>query len=237
MIYKPVELVPFGVTVDIVVLTLLDGKLRVALIQRGDEPFRDHWALPGGPVRPEESLIEAAKRVLKVETNIAVSGRERLKQFRSYYEPGRDPRMNVTTTVYWTIANKLPDTKEGGSAKKVELVPVREIESGRRKLAFDHRRIIKDGTNLLRDRLEDTTVATRFCGQTFSISDLRQVYNIVWNTDLDEGNFQRKVKQSEGFLSPLEKRRDDGTSGRPPALWKAGPARTISPPLTRPTDD
>ena len=237
MVYKPVELSPFGLTVDIVVLTIHNGKLRVALIERGEEPFRNHWALPGGPVRPDESLIDAAKRVLKVETNIAVSGRERLKQFRSYYDPDRDPRMNVTTTVYWTIVNNLPDTKEGGSAKKVEIVPVREVETGRRKLAFDHKGIIKDGASVLRRTLEDTTVATRFCPPTFTISDLREVYNIVWNTELDAGNFQRKVKQSEGFLKPLEKRRDHCTSGRPPALWKAGPARTISPPLTRPADD
>ena len=49
MVYKPVELSPFGLTVDIVVLTIHNGKLRVALIERGEEPFRNHWALPGGP--------------------------------------------------------------------------------------------------------------------------------------------------------------------------------------------
>ena len=115
-------------------------------------------------------------------------------------------------------------------------MPVREVEGGRTKLAFDHKQIIRDGVNQLRDGLEHTTVATRFCPPTFTISDLRGVYNVVWNTELDEGNFQRKIKQSEGFLIPLEKRRDPSTSGRPPALWKAGPAKTVSPPLVRPTD-
>ena len=236
MNYQRKDFPPFALTVDIVVLTILDGKLRVVLIERAEDPFSGQWALPGGAVNPKENLIEAAKRSLKEETNIVVSGRERRKQFRSYYEPGRDPRVNTATTVYWTIINKLPETKGGGSAKKVKPMPVREVEGGRTKLAFDHKRIIRDGVNELRYGLENTTVATRFCPPTFTISDLRAVYNVVWNTELDEGNFQRKIKQSEGFLIPLEKRRDPSTSGRPPALWKAGPAKTVSPPLVRPTD-
>ena len=232
--YDPHAFPPFAVTVDIVVMTIIENDLRVLLIRRAVPPFRDSWALPGGFVRPDEDLDTAAARELAEETSISQEPGH-LEQFGTYGHPDRDPRMRVVSVGYWAIVPDLPTPKGGSDAAYAELVPVAELESGRIRLAFDHDRIVADGIARARSRLEDTTIATRFCPPEFTISDLRRVYDAVWDSELDPGNFQRKVKQTVGFLKPLEQTTRSGDKGgRPAALWARGPAESLSPPLTRP---
>ena len=232
--YDPHAFPPFAVTVDIVVMTIIENDLRVLLIRRAVPPFLDSWALPGGFVRPDEDLDTAAARELAEETSISQEP-EHLEQFGTYGHPDRDPRMRVVSVGYWAIVPDLPTPKGGSDAAYAELVPVAELESGRIRLAFDHDRIVADGIARARSRLEDTTIATRFCPPEFTISDLRRVYDAVWDSELDPGNFQRKVKQTIGFLEPLKETiRSGDKGGRPASLWTRGPAESLSPPLTRP---
>ena len=232
--YDPHAYPPFAVTVDIVVMTITESDLRVLLIRRAIPPFRDSWALPGGFVRPDEDLDTAAARELVEETSISQEP-EHLEQFGTYGHPDRDPRMRVVSVGYWAIVPDLPTPKGGSDAAYAELVPVAELESGRIRLAFDHDRIVADGIARARSRLEDTTIATRFCPPEFTISDLRRVYDAVWDSELDPGNFQRKIKQTAGFLKPIKQTTRSGDKGgRPAALWTRGPAESLSPPLTRP---
>ena len=232
--YDPHAFPPFAVTVDIVVMTITENDLRVLLIRRAVPPFRDSWALPGGFVHPDEDLDTAAARELAEETSISQEPGH-LEQFGTYGHPDRDPRMRVVSVGYWAIVPDLPTPKGGSDAAYAELVPVAELESGRIRLAFDHDRIVADGIARARSRLEDTTIATRFCPPEFTISDLRRVYDAVWDSELDPGNFQRKVKQTAGFLKPIKQTTRSGDKGgRPAALWTRGPAESLSPPLTRP---
>ena len=232
--YDPHAFPPFAVTVDIVVMTIIENDLRVLLIRRAVPPFRDSWALPGGFVRPDEDLATAAARELAEETSISQEPGH-LEQFGTYGHPDRDPRMRVVSVGYWAIVPDLPAPKGGSDAAYAELVPVAELESGRIRLAFDHDRIVADAIARARSSLEDTTIATHFCPPEFTISDLRRVYDAVWDSKLDPGNFQRKVKQTVGFLKPLKQTARSGDKGgRPAGLWTTGPAETLSPPLTRP---
>ena len=225
---------PFAVTADIVVMTITEGDLRVLLIRRAIPPFRDSWALPGGFVRPDEDLDTAAARELAEETSINQEPGH-LEQFATNGHPDREPRMRVVSVGYWAIVPDLPAPKGGSDAAYAELVPVAELESGRIRLAFDHDRIVADAIARARSRLEDTTSATRFCPSEFTISDLRRGYDAVWGSELDPGNFQRKVKQTVGFLKPLKQTTRSGDKGgRPAALWTSGPAESLSPPLARP---
>jgi 8-oxo-dGTP diphosphatase len=233
--YDPHDYPPVAVTVDIVVFTIIDDALRVLLIQRGQPPFLGRWALPGGFIRPEEDLETAALRELAEETGIHQKPGH-LEQFGSYGSLERDPRMRVVTVGYWAIVPDLPSPTGGGDARHAELVPVSEVESGRLRLAFDHEVILADAIETARTRLEDSTVATLFCRPQFTISDLRNVYNAVWETQLDAGNFQRKVTKSEGFLHQLQSPpvRSGDKGGRPASLWTSGPAEKLKPPITRP---
>ena len=222
--YSAKDFPPFAVTVDISVLTLVNNSLRMLLIQRGIDPFKGEWALPGGFVQENETIDAAAERELFEETGIHAP----LEQLKTYGDPQRDPRMRVVTVAYWSILPNLPQPKSGTDASNAELVPVAEIESGRISLAFDHEIIVKDSIEKVRSSLETRTLATRFCENEFTIKDLRNVYEKIWGTPLDPGNFQRKAQQNNGFIKSTGKKTPvNEKGGRPAELWKAGDADAL----------
>jgi 8-oxo-dGTP diphosphatase len=229
--YDPRAFPPFAVTVDIVVFTIEDGLLKVALIERGEEPHKGSLALPGGFVRPDENLREAAVRELSEETGL--ESPDHLEQFGAYGDPDRDPRMRIITVGYWAIVPDLPEPVGGTDAAAARKVPVADVLNDRDALQFDHHQILSDALEHAKDALEDTTVATDFCEGEFAISDLRRVYEAVWGVELDQGNFQNKVLEIDGFVEPTGNRRTGGR-GRPPELFRAGSADRIDPPFRRP---
>ena len=222
---------PFAVTVDLVVFTVVEGRLQVVLVERGGEPFAGRLALPGGFVRPDEDLLDAAVRELAEETAVNTPTGH-LEQFGAYGAPGRDPRMRVVTVGYWAIVPKLREPRGGSDAAAAYLVPVDEALAQPDRLAFDHHQILSDALERARRSLETTTVALDFCDPEFTISDLRKVYQAVWGTELDQGNFQNKVVQIPGFIVQTGRHRR-GEKGRPPELYRRGDASEIDPPFRR----
>ena len=218
--YDPRNFPPVAVTVDMAVFTLREEGLCVLLVKRGGEPFRGRWALPGGFVKPEENLAAAASRELEEETGITERDAY-LEQLGSYGEPDRDPRMRVVTVAYWAICPDLPDPKAGSDAVSAELFSVSAVERGEIALAFDHRDILLDALERMRDKLEYPYIAAKFCPPQFTISELRKVYEAVWDTSLDKGNFQRAVRENDAFRSlGSEKKIASGPAGgRPASLW------------------
>ena len=196
--YNPRDYPPVAVTVDVALFAILRDELHVLLIQRGVEPSAGAWALPGGFVQPDEGLDEAAARELTEETGVAEDN-VYLEQLRSYGSPERDPRMRVVTIAYWGACAALPVPLGGSDAAHAELVPVSMVEQGDIELAFDHDLIMGDALERIRAKLEYTTLAARFCSPEFTISELRKVYETIWNTSLDPGNFQRKVRENHSF--------------------------------------
>ena len=233
--YDPSAYPPFAVTVDVVVFTIVDDVLQVVLVRRGEPPFKDRWALPGGFVRPDEAPHQAARREVAEETNVGLKldlKPDKLEQLRTYGEPDRDPRMRVVTVAYWTILADVGDLAGGGDAAEAALVPVVEIEREERQLAFDHRTIVLDAVERAMSRLEYSTEATRFCPPEFTIRQLRRVYEAVWGTEFDQGNFQRKVRSEPDFVRDLGRTIDpSGFRGRPAALFSAGEALRLEQPF------
>ncbi|MDE0054585.1 MAG: NUDIX domain-containing protein [Gammaproteobacteria bacterium] len=189
---------PFAVTVDIALFTIEDATFKILLIERGGNPYRGDLALPGGFVLPDENLDAAASRELEEETGLG-EGSWHLEQLAAYGDPARDPRMRTVTVAFWAITADLPRPRGGGDAAAAHLVPVDGIESGDLRLAFDHDRIVGDAVKRIRSRLETTTVAAQFCPPAFTVAELRRVYETIWNTPLDPGNFQRFVRDSGVF--------------------------------------
>ncbi len=100
-------------------------------------------------------------------------------------------------------------------------------------MAFDHARILRDGVERARAKLEYTTLGAAFCPDEFTVAELRRVYEIVWDTPLDPRNFHRKVTGADRFLLPAEAfTARDG--GRPARLYRRGPAALLHPPMLRP---
>ena len=145
--YDPSQFPAFAVTVDVVVLTMVDGLPHVLLVRRAVAPFEGMWAIPGGFKRPTETLDDAARRELRQETG--VDGVGSLTQFDAYGDPGRDPRMNVVTVAYLAVLRDVNGIVPGADAAAAALVPVFDVLNGTIELAFDHTRIVRDAVKLV----------------------------------------------------------------------------------------
>ena len=235
--YDPHAFPPFAVTVDIVMFTLRDDRLQLVLIQRGAPPFDKAWALPGGFVHPDEDLETAARRELFEETGVE-SSPAHLAQLGAYGAPDRDPRMRVVTVAWWAILPDIADPEAGTDALIADLVGVDDVLERRVELAFDHHQIVADAVEALRNELEDTTLASSFWTEEFRISDLRRVYEIVWNTELEPGNFQRKVRKIPGWLEPTGQHAINPYGVRPAQLFRSSAdlATRLETPLRRERD-
>lgn len=220
------------VAVDLTVLTLRDGALSVLLIQREDDPHRGAWALPGGFVEADEDLEDAAYRVLADEASLG-SGAVHLEQVRTFGAPGRDPRGRVVSVAFMALGAALPDPRRGddvADARWWALADLADVQ-----LAFDHAAVLESAVERARSKLEYTTLAVTFLPEEFTISQLRGVYESVWGTTLDAGNFHRKATRTDGFLVELAKHAAP-TGGRPARLYRAGTGAYLIPPLLRSGD-
>ena len=220
-------------TVDLVILTLRDASLHVLLVQRGVEPYAGMMALPGGFLRDEAELIlAAARRELSEETGLDADALH-LEQFGVYGDPGRDPRGRVVSVAYLAIMPRLPDPVAGTDAADACWARVDDVLAAHAGLAFDHERIVADAVEHARRKLEHSVLATAFCGPTFTISELQQVYEAVWGIALDPRNFYRKIQGTRDFVVPADMPKRAGV-GRPARLFRAGPGTVLYPPMIRP---
>ncbi|MER8071358.1 NUDIX domain-containing protein [Streptomyces sp. NPDC094034] len=219
------------VTVDLTIFTVRDDQLMVLLVERGVEPFLGRPALPGGYVQKDETLREGALRELWEEAGID-GGRLHLEQLGAYGTPRRDPRGRVVTIAYLALGPDLPAPVGGTDAERAYWSPVSELVGAGVGLAFDHADILLDALEEVRRKLEYTSVATAFCGESFTLSELRGIYEVVWGQALDPSNFRRKVIKTAGFVQSTGEQRFPHT-GRPAALYRRGNAWLLSPPLLR----
>ncbi|WP_327174976.1 NUDIX hydrolase [Streptomyces sp. NBC_01335] len=236
--YDPYAFTPFAVTVDLAVFTVREGRLHVLLVERGEEPYKGRWALPGGFVAPRESAPQAARRELAEETGLDEDTvcEVHLEQLRTYTEPDRDPRMRVVSVAYAALLPDLPEPRGGGDAVSARWWAFGEEDTGvPGPLAFDHGTILADAHDRIGSKLEYTCLATAFCPAEFTLGELQQVYETVWGTALDRPNFRRKVLATSGFVEAVEgPPRRTGGRGKPAALYRAGTATALHPPLLRP---
>ena len=180
-----------AVSVDLVILTVRESQLSVLAWRRHAEPHLGRWALPGGFIRLDEDLPGTAARVLAERAGLP-GARVHLEQLQTYGYPDRDPRARVLSVAYLGLAPDLPAPDH----PRMSWQPVADLSE----MAFDHRRILQDGVERARAKLEYTTLGAAFCRDTFTVAELRKVYEIVWGTLLDPRNFHRKVTGAERFL-------------------------------------
>ncbi len=218
----------FSVTVDVVCLTVREGRFQVLLVERGAEPFKGRLALPGGFVGIDERLEAAARRELREETGIEAP--RHLEQLATYGDPGRDPRGRTVSVAFLAIAAGMGEAAGGSDAAEADWHDVSSVLRPPARLAFDHRRILSDGVERAQGKLEYSPLATEFCPEEFTVAELRSVYETIWDVRLDPGNFHRKVTRAEDFL--IETGRPAGRGlGRPARLYRRGTAERIHPPL------
>jgi 8-oxo-dGTP diphosphatase len=158
-----------------------------------------------------------------------------LTQFGAYGDPERDPRMNVVTIGYLAVLRDMGAIMAGTDAAAAALIPVSDVLKGKIDLAFDHLRIVRDAIERVRLELEVTGIATAFVGATFTLAELRAVYEAVWGVQLDGANFRRSVTAEEGWVIPTGRRAQPGSAGGKPAeLFRAKRAWKHGGPIRRP---
>ena len=198
----------FAVTVDVVALMIRDEQLSVLLVERGEEPFKHRWSLPGGFVRrgpehPAESLDDAARREFAEETGIELEAAY-LTQLGAYGDPGRDPRGNVVTVAYLAVAPTRSRPQAGGDARRARWMHVSTVLEAEGALAFDHSRILADAVQRTSELVESTALGVAFCSHWFTVPYLRHVYEVLWDLPrdtLDPGNFHHRVMGLTGLSS------------------------------------
>lgn len=224
-----------AITVDLVILTVRDDALAVLAVRRGVPPYKGRWALPGGFVGDDEDLAAAALRELVEETGVSPEGAH-LEQLATYGTPGRDPRGRVVSTAYLALLPDLPAPTAGSDAAAADWLAADALLADPKRLAFDHHRILTDGVERARAKLEYSPLAAAFCAEEFTIAELRRVYEAVWSTPLDPRNFHRKVTTTPGFVeSTGATTTRDG--GRPAQLFRRGPASLLHPAMLRRRDE
>src|SRR5579872_7107634 len=201
-----------ALTVDCVVFGFDGGGLKVLLIQRALEPFKAQWALPGGFVRVEETLDDAARRELAEETGLQDVF---LEQLYTFGEIKRDPRERVVSVAYYALV-KLSDhkAKAATDAATAEWFPVSKLP----KLAFDHAGIVAAALARLQGKVRYQPIGFELLPPKFTLSELQHLYEAILGTGLDKRNFRKKVL-GFGLLMPLRETQMAGRH-RPAQLFR-----------------
>lgn len=201
-----------ALTVDCVVFGYDEGELKVLLIERGLEPFKGRWALPGGFVRVEETLDEAARRELQEEAGLTRVFLEQLYTFGAIH---RDPRERVVSVAYYALV-KLSDhrVKAATDASNAAWFPISEVP----KLAFDHAEILATALARLKAKVRYEPIGFELLPPKFTLSQLQHLYEAVLGSALDKRNFRKKVL-SFGLLVPLKETQMAGRH-RPAQLFR-----------------
>jgi 8-oxo-dGTP diphosphatase len=232
--YVPREYPSVALAVDLVVFAVTGSTLNAAFVRRGDHPFKDALALPGGFVLPDEDALTAAWRELEEETGLDLGEhRAHVEQLATFSSPKRDPRMRVVSVAHLALlatdGRTLPDLATGSDAAAAEWLPVYNVLADG-DLAFDHRDILAAALGRLAGKIEYTLTAARLLPEEFTLNQLRRVYQAVWNTTrLDAGNFTRKMT---GALQDTGRKVTHG-KGAPAAVFTVRD-EYLSPPLIRP---
>lgn len=198
------------VAVDSVIFTIIEGKLNVLLIKIKYGPFKGEWGIPGGKVRVDETLDEAARRELYEKTGVK---NVYLEQLYSFGETKRDPRARIISVAYFALvdSNKVkldPTTKY----HDIKWAPVEKMGN----LAYDHNKIIDYATMRLHYKIQTSNIIWGLMPEKFTLAELQNVYEIIIGKKLDKRNFRKKIRSFNLIKSVGRK---VGVPFRPPLLY------------------
>lgn len=176
-----------ALTVDCVVFGLDEDGLQILLVQRELPPFRGRWALPGGFVRVDETLEEAARRELEEETGLSKVFLEQLFTFGAL---GRDPRERVVSVAWYALV-KLSDHRVRAATDARAAAWFRLADKP--ELAFDHDAILQVALERLKGKVRYRPIGFELLPPRFTLTQLQRLYEVVLERPLDKRNFRKKI--------------------------------------------
>lgn len=198
-------------TVDCVVFGVDEEGLKLLLIQRGHDPYKDCWALPGGFVEIDETTDHAALRELQEETGTRDIYLEQLYTFSAV---DRDPRQRVVSVAYYALVKPSDLRVQAGSdAQDVRWFNARELPQ----LAFDHKHIVTVGLERLAGKVRYVPIGFELLPEKFTLGQLQSLYEHILGRTLDKRNFRRSFLKM-GVLDALDEYQT-GVAHRPSQLF------------------
>jgi ADP-ribose pyrophosphatase YjhB (NUDIX family) len=193
------------------VFQVRDGRLNVLLWQRAEPPFKGAWALPGGPLLADERLGTSASRHLA--TKVDISEIAHLEQLETRSDPARDPRERVLATAYLALVTTgaRPRLPSDTAWHRVDELPA---------CAFDHESIIGSARERLRAKLSYTNIGFALAPETFTISQLRDLYAAALGYPVSATNLQRILTRREVIVPTPVVSRPTASGGRPATLYR-----------------
>lgn len=197
-----------SVTTDCVIFGFDGIKLKVLLIERGLEPYKGKWALPGGFLRMDEDAEQGALRELKEETGLEAAY---IKQFHTFTAPNRDPRERVITIAHYALVRS-QDVAGGDDAARAEWFALDNVPA----LAFDHDQILRIAISELRRQIHFEPVGFELLPKQFTIKELQALYEAILEVKFDRRNFYKKMQH----LELLTQVNDESTARKQPFLFE-----------------
>jgi len=199
-------------SVDNVIFGFKEDKLKVLLIKRRYEPFKNAWALPGGMIHPNEDLDAAPLRVLEELTGL---DNVYLEQVHTFGKVDRHPRGRVITVAYYSLINiDKVEPKAAKSAEEVQWFDVKDLDY----MPFDHMKILNACIAQLRSNVRIRPIGFELLPEKFTLSDVQKLYEAVLDKKLDKRNFRKKFL-TMGLLVDV-KEHQTGVAHRPAKLFK-----------------
>lgn len=184
---------------DCVIFGFDGGELKLLLIERENEPFKNKWALPGGFIFMKETTEAAAKRILLEKAGIK---NVFIEQLYTFSELDRDPRERIVSVSYYALVNKYQyELIAGRDAAKAEWFELSKLP----KLAFDHSKIVKMAIQRLKGKVSYQPIGFELLDEKFTLSQLQAVYESILEIEIDKRNFRKKIL-GMGLLTALDEK-------------------------------
>lgn len=186
----------FYLSVDCIILGFDKGELKLLLLKRNFEPAKGKWSLMGGFVQEEESVDDAAKRVLAELTGL---NDVFMEQVGTFGDTNRDPGERVISVAYYALINVNEYDRELVQKHNAYWAKIDELPT----LIFDHEEMVHKARVMMRHKASDTPIGFNLLPELFTLSQLQSLYEAIYSEQIDKRNFRKRISEMD-FIEKTE---------------------------------
>lgn len=194
------------VAIDCIIFGYDGEQLKILLVKRGFEPMKDQWSLMGGFIEPRENLYGAAERIL---FNCTGLKKVYLEQLKSYGDPDRDPLERTISVAYFALIDINKYREQINDTYHAEWFLIQDAPE----LIFDHNEMVEKAKRRIRYKAAFHPILFELLPKKFTIPQLQNLYEQVYNAKIDNRNFIRKVNSTGLLIKLTEKDKSSSKRG------------------------